>query len=75
MVWAYVIGYFVMGVLSLKFAVKCVERTYTEKHRNELRNDQGERVAFLVVNFLFWWITIPGHIVYNHAVKLGKSLK
>ena len=74
MVWAYVIGYFIMGMLSISFAMACVKRTYNEANRNNLRNDQGERVAFIIVNFLFWWISIPGHIIYNHATNLGKDL-
>lgn len=74
MVWLYVIGYVVMGVLSVKFALWCVKNTYNEKERDSLKNDQSERVAFLVCNFAFWWFMIPAHAVYNHAFNLGRKL-
>lgn len=74
MVWLYVIGYIVMGVLSVKLAMWCVKHTYIEKHRDSLKYDQGERIAFLIFNFALWWIAIPWHAIYNHAVNFGRKL-
>ena len=71
----FVIGYVIMGLVSINIGTWCVKRVYSEASRNHLRDSSSELVWFMILNFFFWWLTIPGHIIYSHATSLARQIK
>lgn len=75
MVWLYVIGYIVMGVVSVLFELYMVKNHYSELYRNKLKSDKSEVAAMIIGNFFLWWLVIPFHALRLAIIKIQKALQ
>jgi uncharacterized membrane protein len=73
MVWAYVIGYFIIGVIALAFGIFTANHCFSDEARRKLRTDNSEMACFVVVCVLLWWLTLPIHFTLFIA-KYAKNM-
>lgn len=75
MVWAYVIGYFVMGVIAIMGEVYMTKHQYSQIYRYKMKTDKTEVLAMMIGCMLIWWLVIPFHFIRLAIVKIQKVLK
>ena len=73
MVWAYVIGYFVIGLISSAFGIFTANRCFSDEDRRRLRTDNSEMACFIGVCVLLWWLTLPIQITL-HVAEYAKNM-
>ena len=75
MVWLYVIGYFVMGLVAVYGDVFMANNYYSEKYRDGMKGDRSDIAAMIGCCLFFWWVIIPFQLIYMLAFKVQKGYK
>ncbi|MNE51605.1 hypothetical protein D3C80_1462400 [compost metagenome] len=75
MVWLYVIGYIVMGVIAIMGEVYMTNHHYSHAYRCKMKTDKTEVFSMMIGCMLIWWLVIPFHFVRLAIVKIQKVLQ